>query len=168
MAILLAVEQWRPYLQHREFLIQTDHASLAHLQDQRLHTTWQHKVLSKLMGLQYRIAYKKGSENRVADALSRRPHPDMEIHAISRCHPAWLMTIIDAYQQDQFTKELLQRLLIRPDEEEGYTLIDGVIRKQGRIWLPNSPELHARVIHELHATPIGGHSGIPVTLRRIK
>lgn len=38
MAILLAVEQWRSYLQHNDFVIRTDHASLAHLTDQRLHT----------------------------------------------------------------------------------------------------------------------------------
>lgn len=34
MAMLLAVEQWRTYLQHVEFLILTDHNSLAHLEDQ--------------------------------------------------------------------------------------------------------------------------------------
>lgn len=51
MAILLAVEQWRPYLQFKEFVIKTDHASLTHLSDQRLHTPWQQKVLSKLMGM---------------------------------------------------------------------------------------------------------------------
>ena len=87
MAILLAVEQWRSYLQFKEFIIKTDHTSLTHLVDQRLHTPWQHKVLSKLMGLQYRIVYKKGSENRVADALSRRPHNDSELNAISRSQP---------------------------------------------------------------------------------
>ena len=38
MAILLAIEQWRSYLQQAEFLIRTDHASLVHLTDQRLHT----------------------------------------------------------------------------------------------------------------------------------
>uniref|UniRef100_A0A453C5F0 Reverse transcriptase domain-containing protein n=1 Tax=Aegilops tauschii subsp. strangulata TaxID=200361 RepID=A0A453C5F0_AEGTS len=53
MAILLAVEQWRPYLQHSEFLIMTDHCSLAHLGDQRLHTPWQQKVFTKLLGLQF-------------------------------------------------------------------------------------------------------------------
>jgi hypothetical protein len=53
MAILLAIEQWRPYLQHNEFIIRTDHASLAHLTDQCLETSWQHKVFTKLMGLQY-------------------------------------------------------------------------------------------------------------------
>jgi len=111
MAILLAVEHWRPYIQHGEFLIRTDHASLAHLQDQRLHTPWQHKVFSKLLGLQYLIVYKKGSENRVADALSR-PHPELEAFAISRFQPTWVLLIIDAYQQDAKAKDLLQRLAI--------------------------------------------------------
>jgi hypothetical protein len=51
LAILLAVQQWRPYLQFAEFVIRTDHKSLTHLTDQRLHTDWQWKVLTKLMGL---------------------------------------------------------------------------------------------------------------------
>lgn len=109
MAILLAVEQWRCYLQHSEFLIRTDHASLQHLTDQRLHTPWQHKVFSKLMGLQYRIVYKKGVDNRVADALSRRPHTEDQVFAISCCQPLWLVTTVDAYHQDPVTLEKLQK-----------------------------------------------------------
>jgi len=38
LAILVAVEQWRPYLQHGEFIIFSDHRSLMHLTKQRLHT----------------------------------------------------------------------------------------------------------------------------------
>jgi hypothetical protein len=38
VAILLAVEQWRSYLQFQEFVIATDHKSLSHLNEQRLHT----------------------------------------------------------------------------------------------------------------------------------
>jgi hypothetical protein len=168
MAILLAVQQWRPYLQHSEFLIKTDHASLAHLQDQRLHTPWQHKVFTKLMGLQYRIMYKKGSENRVADALSRRPHPDMESFAMSRAQPAWIMAILDAYQQDSTAKQLLQRLAISGGSEDRFSLKDGIIRKNNRIWLPPGSALQQQLIEAFHASPIGGHSGIPVTLRRLK
>ena len=41
LAILLAVEQWRSYLQHAEFTIFTDQRSLVHLTDQRLNTPWQ-------------------------------------------------------------------------------------------------------------------------------
>jgi hypothetical protein len=72
LAILFAVDHWRPYLQHGEFLIQTDQQSLTHLDDQRVSTPWQQKALTKLMGLRFRIMYKKGVENRVVDALSRR------------------------------------------------------------------------------------------------
>lgn len=74
LAILLAVDQWRTYLQHAEFLILTDHHSLSHLNEQCLHTSWQQKVFTKLLGLQYRIVYKKGVDNAAADALSRHPH----------------------------------------------------------------------------------------------
>lgn len=59
LAIMLAVDHWRSYLQHAEFVIRTDHRSLAYLENQRLSTTWQQKALTKLMGLRYRIVYKK-------------------------------------------------------------------------------------------------------------
>jgi hypothetical protein len=38
LAILLAIDQWKAYLQPAEFIIHTDHKSLTHLSDQRLHT----------------------------------------------------------------------------------------------------------------------------------
>lgn len=40
LAIVVAVDQWRPYLQHAEFVIQTDQKSLIHLEEQRLSTPW--------------------------------------------------------------------------------------------------------------------------------
>jgi hypothetical protein len=60
LAILFDVDHWRPYLQHGEFLIKTDQQSLTHLDDQRVSTPLQQKALTKLMGLQFRILYKKG------------------------------------------------------------------------------------------------------------
>lgn len=44
LAILLAIEQWRSYLLHAEFIIFTDQKSLIHLNEQRLNTPWQQKV----------------------------------------------------------------------------------------------------------------------------
>jgi hypothetical protein len=85
LAVILAVQQWRSYLQHHEFVILTDHKSLTQLNEQRLHTPWQHKVFTKLLGLQYWIQYPPGTENRVADALSRRMDP--ECHVVSMVIP---------------------------------------------------------------------------------
>lgn len=68
MAIMVAVAHWRSYLQLAEFHIYTDHQSLTQLNEQRLHTVWQQKLYTKLVGLQYRIIYKRGCDNAAADA----------------------------------------------------------------------------------------------------
>jgi hypothetical protein len=80
LAILIAVTQWRSYLQLAEFHIYTDHQSLVQLNEQRLHTVWQQKLYVKLDGLQYRIIYKKGCDNMAADALSRVPTEGQVMH----------------------------------------------------------------------------------------
>jgi len=92
MAILEAVHQWRHYLQYGEFIIYTDQKSLVQLSEQRLHTTWQQKVFTKLLGLQYKIVYKKGVANMVADTLSRRSVHNSECLLISSATPVWLET----------------------------------------------------------------------------
>ena len=87
MAVLMAVQQWRSYLQHAEFTIFTDQQSLVQLTDQHLHTMWQQKLFSKLVGLQFRIVYKPGTTNKVADALSRKSFHDSAYAAISMVAP---------------------------------------------------------------------------------
>lgn len=89
MAILLAIDKWRAYLQHQEFLIRTDHRSLIHIIGQRVATKLQLKAILKLMDLQYKVVYKKGVTNQAADALSRLPHEQL-VCPISTLYPEWL------------------------------------------------------------------------------
>ncbi|WVZ49086.1 hypothetical protein U9M48_000467 [Paspalum notatum var. saurae] len=149
LAILLAVEQWRCYLQHGEFVIFTDHRSLAHLSDQRLHTVWQQKVFTKLLGLQYQIVYKKGTENGVADALSRRFHLPQQCNALSVASPAWLKLVLASYSNDADAQSKLAQLAIDPLAVPHFSLHNGLLKYKTRIWW-------------------GGHSGVPVTLRKLK
>jgi hypothetical protein len=168
MAILLAVEKWRSYLQHAEFLIRTDHSSLSCISDQRLHTPWQQKVFSKLIGLQFKIVYRKGVENKVADALSRRPHQELSVLAMSSSQPLWMEEIQAAYENDAQARKLLEQLVLAPDGDTHFTLRDGIIRFDNRIWIPDVPELQKKILQALHSSSVGGHSGIPVTLRRLR
>lgn len=168
MAILLAVDQWRPYLQHAEFWIHTDHKSLVQLEEQRLHTPWQQKMFTKLLGLQFRIKYKKGADNRAADALSRRPVYDEFLLAISHAQPTWLAEVLEAYEKDETTKALLTRLAVKEDPDDSFSLRDGLIRYKNRLWLPPAAELTSKLIAAFYSSPVGGHSGIPVTLRKLK
>ncbi|XP_010468621.1 PREDICTED: uncharacterized protein LOC104748719 [Camelina sativa] len=70
--LVRAMEVWQHYLLAREFVIHTDHKTLKHLRGQtnlkRRHAKW----LEFIESFPYVIKYKKGKENVVADALSRR------------------------------------------------------------------------------------------------
>lgn len=73
LAIVEAIQTWRPYLLGRKFFIRTDHRSLKYFLDQRVATPEQQKWVAKLLGYDYEILYRPGRENSAADALSRRP-----------------------------------------------------------------------------------------------
>lgn len=153
LAILLAVTQWRQYLQHAEFTIFTDHRSLSHLTEQKLHTPWQQRVFSKLLGLQYRIVYKKGIENGAADALSRRPHTEASLFALSSATPQWLIQIADSYQNDASAQKLITQLSVHQSDEGPYTLQSGLIRYKGRVWVGADSSLQSAIISSLHDSP---------------
>jgi hypothetical protein len=59
-------------LQGNNFVIKIDHVDLKYFFEQKLNVALQHKGLCKLMGLDYTIHYKKGYNNVVTDALSKR------------------------------------------------------------------------------------------------
>jgi hypothetical protein len=131
LAILMAVAQWRSYLQHAEFTIFTDQRSLMHVTDQRLHTPWQLKMYTKLAGLQYRIVYKPGVSNLAADALSRHPAPPAQLAAISYSSPTWLSEVAEGYSVDPFSANLLQELASSSLSRPQFSLVSGIIRYKG-------------------------------------
>jgi len=168
LALIMAIEQWRSYLQLAEFIIYTDHKSLDQLNEQRLNTVWQQRVYTKLAGLQYKIIYKKGVENGAADALSRKTHDPGSLLHISQCTPAWIQEVILGYEQDPLAQELLTKLAVTPNQEDNYSLHDGIIRYKGKVWLGNNTVLQLKVLSALHDSAVGSHSGVPVTYRRVK
>jgi hypothetical protein len=153
LAILVAVDQWRHYLLQGKFYIHTDQHSLIHLNEQRLHTLWQQKVFTKLLGLDYAIVYKKGCENRVADALSRRIPKDQSL-AISMSSPQWLDRVTSAYAQDPTAQDLLTKLVVSPSFVPNFSLVNGIIRYKQRVWLGSNKPLQLDVIKALHDSPI--------------
>lgn len=48
-----------------------------------------------------------------------------------------------------------------------YTLDEGMIKFQGKIWLGNNTVLQHKVLKALHASSLGGHSGFPATYKRV-
>lgn len=168
LAILMAVEHWYHYLQTSSFVILTDQKSLTNLDDQRLSTPWQHKALTKLMGLNYKILYKKGADNKVADALSRiLPSTSYDLSAVSVIRPLWLQEIQSSYQHDPQSAKLLAELSI-VSSQGFYTIQDGLIKVKNRIWVGAATQIQQKILTSLHSSAIGGHSGYEVTYKRVK
>lgn len=164
LALIMAVERWRSYLQRKEFIIRTDHKSLSFLTEQNLHSDLQRKAMARLMGLQFKVIYRKGKENCAADALSRMG----AIQVVSASQPVWVQEVLNAYTTDAQAQDLLTKLAISSPDDKGYSLNQGLIRYKGRVWIAQNSALQTKLIASLHASPIGGHSGIAATHHRLK
>ena len=78
LALVTAVQKWRPYLLGQAF--KTDQQSLKYLLEQRVGTPTQQKWLSKLIGYDFMVEFRAGKENLVADALSRQEDTTKKVH----------------------------------------------------------------------------------------
>lgn len=109
MALVLAIQHWRPYLLGRPFTISTYQKSLKILLDQRIPTTDQQNWITKLLGYEFSINYKPGKEHRPADALSRIP--EGEFHTMISS-PKWLdgNNLLEGIEMDQKLQKIIQAL----------------------------------------------------------
>ena len=73
LAIVFAVKEWEVYLTSRPFVIKTDHKALTHIfQGNGRLTPKLARYAMYLNQFQFEISHIKGTENEIADALSRR------------------------------------------------------------------------------------------------
>jgi hypothetical protein len=165
MAIITVVEKWRACLQHQEFIIKTDHRSLLHMSDQRVTTKLQQKALLKLMDLQFKIQYKKGTSKQVDDSLSRCSS-HLTVTAIAISNPEWLARVKEGY--DPIAVKLLKELSDNPGATSSFSLHDGIVRHKGRVWMGNNKLAQQYVVWAMHNSAMGGHSGVQATYYRIR
>lgn len=114
------------------------------------------------------MVYKKGVENRVADAPSRKSSHDSSCAAISTCTPLWIQEVVQGYQSDDWSLSLIAKLAIDASTSPNFTLCGGLLRYKERIWIGTNIPLQMKLLNACHSTSLGGHSGVPVTYMRMK
>jgi hypothetical protein len=137
-------KKWRHDFLGNKLIIRTDQRSLKYLASQKLLEGIQHKLMLKLLEFDYVIEYKKGIDNQVADALSRKYQQKEECvpadapkvnHAISVAVPYWVTKITASYTGDDTCVKLLQELTMDPTSHPKYSLQSLVLRYKGRIYI---------------------------------
>jgi hypothetical protein len=133
-----------PYLQHSEFLVWTTFK----------HPVGQQRVFTKMPGPQHKIVYKKGTDNDVADALSRCPPWGLSVFSISLATPHWLASVLQGYNNDPKATQLLTKFALHNSSDNSYSLYLGLIRYKGTVWLGSNHVLQ-QVLSTLHDLCLG-------------
>lgn len=167
MAIVLAVQHWRPYLLGRQFIVYTDQKSLRQLLHQRISTMDQQNWAAKLLGYQFDIVYKPGATNGGADALSRM-YETGELHSLIS-YPVWSDggQLMEEVHQDEALATIIAALKANTTSKPGFSYREGVLYYEGRLVISAQSMWIPKLFHEFHATPQGGHSGFYRTYRKL-
>ncbi|GJW73776.1 putative mitochondrial protein [Tanacetum coccineum] len=166
--VVYALEKWRGYLLDRHFKIKTDHFSLKYLMEQRLTTPFQIKWLPKLLGYDYEIIYKKGSENLVADALSRTSSPSLQTMVITDISNDLLQRIQASWEGDPSIQQIINQIKDGPVAGSKFTWQSDQLRRNGKLVIGANDDLRQELLKFYHDEPMGGHSGVEASYKRLK
>ena len=148
----------------------------------------QQLYVRKLMGYKFAIEYKKGSLNKVADALSRReedsqPAPDggrfaTEADEAAAARDCALLAVA-AHPIPRLLELLRRETKSSPEMREitaaikagksppHLSFVDGLVFYKRRIFVSSRSEARTPILTEYHASPSAGHPGFERTLRRV-
>ena len=156
-ALVRTLETWQHYLWPKEFVIHSDHESLKHIRSQgklnRRHAKWVEFIES----FPYVIKHKKGKENVIADALSRRytllTQLDYKIFGLE--------TIKEQYVHDDDFKDVLLQCKDGKAWNK-FVVNDGFVFRANKLCIPAS-SVHLLLLQEAHGGGLMGHFGAKKT-----
>lgn len=115
LSLVIAVQKWRPYLLGQALKVKIDQRSFKFVLEQQVGTVAQQRLVSKLLRYDFVIKYKKGKENKITNALSRKFEDNWDgdgptLSLISFPTPRWVAELKLSYNEDPKALELLDRV----------------------------------------------------------
>ncbi|KAK1648938.1 hypothetical protein QYE76_066743 [Lolium multiflorum] len=153
-ALVRVLEVWQHYLWPREFIIHSDHESLKYLKSQHTLNKRHAKWVEFIESFPYVIKYKKGKDNVVADALSRKLTlllTRLDFHVLG------LDEIKEQYASDTFFGPIFAKCSIEKGIDDFY-LHQGFLFKGNKLCVPMS-SLRLLLLQESHGGGLMGHFG---------
>lgn len=175
LAVILAIEKFRCYLELQEFEVITDHSSLVWLMRQQNVTGRLARWIFRLQQYKFSISHRKGKEHVVPDALSRlceneiaeldmSPIIDLNSKAFSETTYNTLKT---RYSENQARfpdlKIVDNYLYIRTEHVSGEEVQD---KLSWKLWVPES--LRIDVLKQAHDSCTSAHAGMHKTIEKIR
>lgn len=160
LAIVWAVQNFRPYLYGRPFTIISDHKPLVWVFNIKDPSSRLMRWRLKLEEYDYKVIYKPGAYNTNADALSRIPIRDCLAITRSKTKTNPISNI-NSIPNTSSTSKLNQSLNSIPN-----SIIQDTENSTPQE--VSDEDTIKTIIKEFHDSPIGGHQGISRTYKRIK
>jgi hypothetical protein len=111
MEILHALKKGCPYLISRHFKVKKDHDSLKYFLEQRLSSEEQQKWVTKILGYDFEIIYKKGRKMLWQMHSQERMNMLRPFSVLSSIiQPDWIIEERDEWKNDENVWTLIQRL----------------------------------------------------------
>jgi RNase H-like domain found in reverse transcriptase/Integrase zinc binding domain len=188
LAIVYALEEWRPYLHGSRFVIKSDHHPLRYLDTQSNLSKRQMRRMETLQEYDYEIVYVQGKFNVVADELSScNESPSMGLYVgieddedsgvvalnvvgtLSR--PILSKYVVSDLLREYKVDEAIRKDLENPEEGRFEKSLDGilyaVINGQKRLVVPQG-KLRQALMHGAHDALVAGHLDFNKAYERLR
>ena len=177
LAVIFGCEKCRPYLEHKEFQLQCDNLALCWLLKRVKEVGRLGRWILRLSHFKFKVRHTRGTENVVADALSRMfdgessENPEVLCAAMLDSLPLVYSSLLEHQNSDAFCQALRRK--IDGDEPGGGNFC---VHKVALCYLPNRarrrrsvvpPSLKMMLLRYYHDGVFAGHLGAQKTFFKV-
>lgn len=179
LAVVFGVNKFRRFLEHKEFLLETDNQALSWLLAHPRQLGKIGRWVVQIAALKFTVQHVRGTQNIIADTLSRMyPSPDEKVEEAESACAGVLFEFPLAhadFRSHQLQDPELSPIMAELERGEAhppYSLSKGALccrarlRGKPKLVLPNF--LVPMVFEYFHSSPVGGHLGIHKTIAKIR